>query len=157
GFEQAADSAAQFDLPCRRVGDPAKHLEQGRFSRSVASNNADHFTGLDVERDFLERPERPRSVFGRCAVVSAPEPAAQVPPRQLGGLDDCLAHGPVIAPAARADLLAFGQVVDADDRSHDICPTGAGEEGGPAAGGTTAPRAAALTPAARPTAGVNRT
>jgi hypothetical protein len=51
GVQQAADPAAG------RGGDTGEDLEQRRFPRAVAADNADDLALFHLEGDVLERPE----------------------------------------------------------------------------------------------------
>ena len=54
-LEQRADPAADGDAPGRRLDDPGDQPQQRRLAGAVAADEADGLTGLDRERDVVER------------------------------------------------------------------------------------------------------
>ena len=72
-----------LDAALGRLGDAREDLQQRRFARAVAADDADHLAVLDLEADVLERPElldlspatmaRPRSMsLGLARKLRAP-------------------------------------------------------------------------------------
>ena len=68
-LEQAADPAAERRTARRRLGDPTQDLEQRRLAGSIAADDADDLSGLDLEGDVLECPMSPSSA--RAAAFEA--------------------------------------------------------------------------------------
>src|SRR5207302_4283446 len=56
-LEHAGNPAFQFDAPLIGLGDAAQQLEQGRLPGSVAADDANHLTALDLEGYILQCPE----------------------------------------------------------------------------------------------------
>src|SRR6266849_2740269 len=56
-FKQASDPAAHNCPAFRRLSDPTQDLQQCRFARPVASDNAEHLTALDLEAHIPQGPE----------------------------------------------------------------------------------------------------
>ena len=55
-FQQAGDAAAQANFAGGRPRDPADDLQQGRFARSVAADDAQRRAALDVEAYAFQGP-----------------------------------------------------------------------------------------------------
>ena len=56
-FQEAGDASAQDDLPTGWLSDSAQDFEQGALACTVGSDDAENLSGLDVKRDFAQRPE----------------------------------------------------------------------------------------------------
>src|SRR5262249_52950563 len=56
-FKEARDPAAQNHPAFRRLRDPAQDLQQRRFARPVAPDDAEHLASLDLETHIPQGPE----------------------------------------------------------------------------------------------------
>ena len=65
-FQEAADASIKIDLSGCRLRDARQDLEESRFSRSIAADDANYLALVHVERDILEGPEN-RLVPGRLS------------------------------------------------------------------------------------------
>ena len=77
-LEQARNASTQQNSPLRRFRDAAQDLEQRALAGTVAANDANNFTLLNLEAYVLERPE-----FLDLIALNDLSPAKQV---------DCFAH-----------------------------------------------------------------
>jgi hypothetical protein len=70
-LEKAGDAALDIDASGGGLGDAAEDLQEGRFARAVATDDADDFARRDVEGDILECPEILRGGGGLAALFPA--------------------------------------------------------------------------------------
>ena len=63
-FKERRDAPAHDRAAGRGLGDAGEELEQRRFASAVAADDAQHFSGLDRERDVAQRPELAFFGFG---------------------------------------------------------------------------------------------
>ena len=61
-FEKAAYAPEDIDIPRSRSGYPGQDLKERAFAGAIFADDADHFTTADVERNFVQGPERFQSV-----------------------------------------------------------------------------------------------
>ena len=56
-FQQRADPPVNVGVAGGRLGDARENFQQRAFARAVATDDAEHFAVLDLERYVFERPE----------------------------------------------------------------------------------------------------
>ena len=93
-FEQTREVSAHERPALGGQRDPRQDLEESRFSRAVATHDADHFALAHREIDIAQRPDK-----GRSRRLLAPsEPAAEGFVKRLPGACP-------VPPGAEAVLL----------------------------------------------------
>src|SRR5262249_3857250 len=86
-LEERADAAVDAEAARRRLGDPRGDLEERRLPGSVPPDDAEDVAGPDLERDVVERPDRPSP--GALGRLTARDRRPRRPERAL----DPLGHG----------------------------------------------------------------
>src|SRR5262249_9730875 len=113
-FQKAADTAVDFDMTGRPLGNLAEDLQQRAFSRAVAADDADDSGGLHLEGDILQGPE----LLGAGGSL-----AAETAEEGRGRLDERFAQCAVAASWTAVDHVIFlAQVVDANRGGHCLQP-----------------------------------
>lgn len=54
--------AVDVHRPRVRLVDPGKHLDQSRLSSAVVTQQAEHFAGMNLERDVVENVDRTKGL-----------------------------------------------------------------------------------------------
>ena len=67
-FEQGSDEAANRDVPFSRSRNPRQHFQQRALTGAIASDDSNHFTLRDVERNVAQGPD---AIVGRLALRAA--------------------------------------------------------------------------------------
>jgi hypothetical protein len=97
-LEQGANTTVEFRPAQGWLSDPGEDLEQRRFARSVAPDNAHDGSARNVEGDVAKGPE----LFATSRPALAPEGARQRGPEDLGQAAVGISLNPNSVPLGQA-------------------------------------------------------
>src|SRR5262249_20687311 len=100
-FEESANATVDVDSAGGRFGDAVQDFQQGALARTVASNDAKHFTSVDVERYIFQSPE----CFVRGFSIAA-KPVDQTPWQSHELVVQCFVARPTTALMRNPERLA---------------------------------------------------
>src|SRR5208337_5238920 len=107
-LEEAGGPAIDADSSLGGNGNPAQNFQQRALTRTVAADDANHFTLFDLKRNVLQRPE---VQLLQLFLPAGPKPGERRAHRAL----DRMAQAVTVVPLM-ADSVPFAEVLDDDDR-----------------------------------------